>query len=132
MSTSILFAVATFSVLALCHGKPCSEGNEFCQTTSGGSYCKYWQDIPRCQYSDLVCSCRDGSTTYAPFSGPATGPKCAVGDIYCQTTAGDSYCKWWQQPPLCQYSNVPCHCSLGSTSTTTSSAFTTDEINPDE
>lgn len=51
-----------------------------CTARDPASYCKYWQNPPVCQGSDIPCG--------------ACGP--------------DSYCKYWLSPPVCQGSNIPC------------------------
>lgn len=36
----------------------CSSGDAYCMADAGpASYCKYWLDVPVCQFSDSPCSC---------------------------------------------------------------------------
>lgn len=83
---------------------PCEHGDAYCigMTGNPGSYCKYWDPKPTCQYNPIPCNCN------------CSGPMVSSGDKLCKKEFGPaSYCKFWKPPPanVCQGSTKQCSCS---------------------
>lgn len=77
-TASVFVAVNIHSAVA--SWGDCSAGDARCAAVFGGSsYCKYWQDRPVCQGTEVACAC-DGSAPELPTSPVSRSPRSSLGD----------------------------------------------------